>query len=191
MNFLLPFAALALSTMVSCSSTPPHVPNVDVETGYKLGSGDVVHIAIWKDESLTRDTVIRPDGKISFPLIGDILAEGRTVEELRGDLVKGLKRYIPNPSVSVETLQINSYKIFVIGKVNRPGEFQVTQYTDVMQALTLAGGLTPFASESNIRILRRQQGGQTVFPFSYRATLNGDDLKNNIILQRGDVVMVP
>ena len=176
--------------VLSCAG-PPSIPsNLSNDTPYTLGPGDVIHISIWKDESLTRDVIVRPDGKFSFPLVGDISAQGLTVEELKHTLKNGLKRYIPRASVSVEVKQ-TSYKVFVIGKVNRPGEFLINQYTDVMQALSLAGGLTPYASESSIQVLRRTNGKQHVYPFSYRDILNGEDLERNIILQRGDVVMVP
>lgn len=159
--------------------------------GYYLGPEDVLKISVWKDESLTGEAVVRPDGMISFPLVGDLQAEGRTVEDLRAGLVTRLSKYIPKPAVSVAVTKANSYKVYVIGKVNRPGEFLVGHYTDVMQALSLAGGLTPFASENNIKVLRRVGAQQVTFPFAYGDALKGKGLEQNIILQRGDVVMVP
>ena len=161
------------------------------DPSYQLGPEDIVMISVWKDEHLTREVVVRPDGMISFPLIGDVAATGHTVEDLRLEITKRLARYIPNPHVSVSALKLNSYKIYVMGRVNKPGEYLVGHYTDVLQALSLAGGLTPFASENDIKIIRRDTGEERVFGFRYGDIQKGRDLKQNILLQRGDVVMVP
>src|SRR5262245_26258328 len=131
-----------------------------VEGSYLLGPEDMVKISVWKDEHLTQEVVVRPDGMISFPLVGDIPAAGKTVEDVRLELVKRLNKFVPNPHVSVMATKIQSYKIYVIGRVNKPGEFLVGHYTDVLQALSLAGGLTPYASENDIRITRRIRGEQ-------------------------------
>ena len=127
----------------------------------------------------------------SFPLVGDIEAEDRTVEGIRGDLVKRLTKYIPNPNVSVAVTKVVSYKVYVVGRVNKPGEYLIGHYTDVLQALSLAGGLTPFAAENDIKIMRRVKGEQQAIPFRYGDLRKGRDLGQNIILQRGDTVMVP
>jgi polysaccharide export outer membrane protein len=127
----------------------------------------------------------------SFPLVGDIQAEDRTVEEIRTDLVKRLVKYIPNPNVSVAVMKVLSYKIYVVGRVNKPGEYLIGHYTDVLQALSLAGGLTPFAAENDIKVIRRVRGQQQVFPVRYGDLRKGQDLEQNILLQRGDTVMVP
>ncbi len=170
-------------------AAPPVVPQVD--PGYRLGAEDVMLISVWKDEQLTREVVVRPDGMFSFPLVGDIQAEDRTVEEIRTDLVKRLVKYIPNPNVSVAVMKVLSYKIYVVGRVNKPGEFLIGHYTDVLQALSLAGGLTPFAAENDIKVIRRVRGQQQVFPVRYGDLRKGQDLEQNILLQRGDTVMVP
>lgn len=156
---------------------------------YRLGPEDVLRIAVWKDEHLTRETLVRPDGMVSFPLVGDVRAEGRTVEELRADLAQRLSRYIPDPTLSVEVVKLTSYRIYVLGRVNRPGEFVVGHDTDVMQALSMAGGLTPFADENDIRVLRRTTGDAR--PFRYGEVKRGKNLGQNIVLDRGDVVIVP
>ena len=122
-------------------------------------------ISVWKDEQLTREVVVRPDGVFSFPLVGDVQAEDRTVEEIRADLVKRLTKYIPNPNVSVAVMKVLSYKIYVVGRVTKPGEYLIGHYTDVLQALSLAGGLTPFAAENDIKVIRRIKGQQQDFPF--------------------------
>ena len=156
-----------------------------------MGPEDVLFISVWKDEHLTREAVVRPDGMISFPLVGDLPAEGRTVDDLRADLVKRLSRYIPNANVTVAVTKVLSYKVYVVGRVTKPGEYLVGHYTDVLQALSLAGGLTPFAAENDIKIIRRVNGEQRVFLFRYSDVRKGRDLDQNILLQRGDVVMVP
>jgi polysaccharide export outer membrane protein len=162
-----------------------------VDPSYRLGAEDVMLISVWKDEQLTREVVVRPDGVFSFPLVGDIQAEDHTVEEIRADLVKRLTKYIPNPNVSVSVTKVLSYKVYVVGRVNKPGEYLLGHYTDVLQALSLAGGLTPFAAENNIKIVRRIKRHQQTFPFRYGDVRKGNDLEQNILLQRGDVVMVP
>ena len=159
--------------------------------GYRLGPEDVMLVSVWKDEQLTREVVIRPDGMFSFPLVGDIRAEDRTVEDISADLVRRLTKYIPNPNVSIAVTKVVSYKVYVIGRVNKPGEYLVGHYTDVLQALSLAGGLTPFAAENDIKVMRRVRGEQRAIPFRYGDVRKGRDLEQNIILQRGDVVMVP
>ena len=162
-----------------------------VDPGYRLGAEDVILISVWKDDQLTREVVVRPDGAFSFPLVGDVQAENRTVEDIRADLVNRLTRYIPNPNVSVAVMKVLSYKVYVVGRVNKPGEYLIGHYTDVLQALSLAGGLTPFAAENDIKVIRRIKGRQLVFPIRYGDLRKGQDLEQNILLQRGDVLMVP
>ncbi len=164
---------------------------IQVEPGYRLGAEDVLMVSVWKDEQLTREVVVRPDGSFSFPLVGDIRALDRTVDEVRADLVTRLSKYIPNANVSVAVTKVMSYKIYVVGRVNKPGEYLIGHYTDVLQALSLAGGLTPFAAENDIKVMRRVDGEQQAIPFRYGDVRKGKDLEQNIILQRGDVVMVP
>lgn len=172
--------------------TPEHTAAQNMtDPGYHLGPEDVVMISVWKDENLTREAIVRPDGMVSFPLIGDVPAMGHTVEEVRQDVAKRLARFIPNPHVSVAITKLQSYKVYVMGRVTKPGEYLVGHYTDVLQALSLAGGLTPFASENDIKIIRRENGDQRVFLFRYGDVQKGRDLNQNILLERGDVVMVP
>lgn len=193
MAFALIACVFILSSLGSCipggPETSPSQPVAD--SGYTLGPEDVLLISVWKDEQLTREVVVRPDGMISFPLVGDVVAEDRTVEELRIDLAKRLIKYIPAVNITVAVLKPLSYKVYVVGRVAKPGEFLVGHYTDVLQALSLAGGLTPFAAENDIKVMRRTRGQQQTFPFRYRDVRRGIDLEQNILLQRGDVVMVP
>lgn len=179
---------------VSCQlydvkTASPDMPATD--SGYFLGPEDVLLISVWKDEHLTREVVVRPDGMISFPLVGDMAAEGRTVEDLRSDLARRLVKYIPNVNITVAVLKVLSHKVYVVGRVTKPGEYLVGHYTDVLQALSLAGGLTPFAAENDIKIIRRTRGQQQMFLFRYSDVRKGIELEQNILLQRGDVVMVP
>ncbi len=185
-------AAVVMTTMpvhADDAMQPELVAQVD--PGYRLGAEDILLVSVWKDEQLTREVVVRPDGMFSFPLIGDVQAEDQTVEAVRDDLVKRLTKYIPNANVSVAVTKIVSYKVYVVGRVNKPGEYLVGHYTDVLQALSLAGGLTPFAAENDIKVMRRVKGTQQSIPFRYGDLRKGKDLEQNILLQRGDVVMVP
>ncbi|OQW33585.1 MAG: sugar transporter [Nitrospira sp. SG-bin1] len=189
---LLVVAAAVLVNSIALAGdaiTPGVVSMADPE--YRLGPEDILLVSVWKDEQLTREVVVRPDGMFSFPLIGDIQAEDRTVEEIRGDIVKRLTKYIPNPNVSVAVTKVISYKVYVVGRVNKPGEYLIGHYTDVLQALSLAGGLTPFAAENDIKVMRRVRGAQRAIPFRYGDVRKGRDLEQNILLQRGDIVMVP
>jgi polysaccharide export outer membrane protein len=181
-------ALVGLALAAPSNGTPE---TVAVEPGYHLGPEDVLKISVWKDEHLTQEVVVRPDGMISFPLVGDVQGAGRTVEDLRSDLAKRLSRFVPNAQVSVAVTKVLSYRIYVLGRVNKPGEFMVGHQTDVLQALSMAGGLTPFAAENDIKIVRRENGEQRIFLFRYGDAQKGKELKQNIMLQRGDVVMVP
>jgi len=165
--------------------------SVPERTPYELGPEDVLSIDVWKDEILSREVSVRPDGRITFPLIGEIIAEGRQVDDLTKEINERLSKFVSDPRVTVAVSKVNSYKIYVIGKVNKAGEFLLGQNADVMQALSLAEGLTPFARESSIRILRRMGSQQKVHNFDYSEVLEGKNLAQNIILRRGDVVMVP
>lgn len=158
---------------------------------YRIGPEDVLEISVWKEPELQREVLVRPDGGISFPLAGDVPAAGRTPGEIQAEITERIEKYIPQAVVTVSVKKISGYTIFVIGKVNKPGQFNVGRYVDVIQALTLAGGLTPFASEGNIKVLRRENDKEIVLPFEYSAVKRGKNLKQNIILKSGDVVVVP
>ncbi len=160
-------------------------------TPYLIGPGDVLSISVWKEEGMQLEVLVRPDGEITFPLAGEIKAGGLTTKALSDELVKKLKKYIPHPSVTVSVLQSVSNKIYVIGKVNRPGEFIATGYMDVLQALTMAGGLTPYADSDEIKIIRRTETGTKMKLFDYDEVISGERLDMNIILKAGDTVVVP
>lgn len=158
---------------------------------YAIGPGDIVEISVWKDESLSRTIVVPPDGVISFPLIGNIKTQYMTVDNLRKKVSQLLAAYVPDATVTVILKQLNSLKAYVIGKVNKPGQYAISLDTTVMQILSIAGGLTPYASENTIHILRRKKNITIKIPFNYSQVLKGNNLEQNIVLQRGDVVVVP
>ena len=164
---------------------------VQVTSSYKIGPGDILRISVWKEEGMEEEVLVKPDGGISFPLVGDIQASGMTTHDLTVVLKQKLRRYIPNPVVTVSVLKSVSNKIYVVGKVNRPGEYQATHYMDVLQALSLAGGLTPYAESDEIKIIRRKNGRKQIFEFDYDEVIKGKKLDMNIILEAGDTIAVP
>lgn len=159
--------------------------------GYKLHPGDILQIVVWKETDLQAEALIRPDGGMSFPLAGELHAAGQTVEELTRTLETRIRKYVPDAVVTVAVKSVGGNEVFVIGKVNKPGEFPLTGPLDVMQALSLAGGATPFADTNGIRILRRSADHQTAIEFRYGDVEHGRKLDQNILLQSGDTVVVP
>ena len=158
---------------------------------YRIGPEDVLDISVWKEEELQREVLVRPDGGISFPLAGDVHVEGKTPLEVEQEITVKIQKYIPEAVVTVSVKTVSGYTIFVNGKVRSPGKFVVGRYMDVMQAITLAGGLDTFADEDKIKVIRRQNGKQVVHPFKYNEVKRGNNLNQNIILQSGDVIVVP
>lgn len=188
------FACVLLLLSASCASTESMTKAADNAintTSYLIGPGDVLNISVWKEEGMQLEVLVRPDGEITFPLAGEIQAGGLTTKALSDALVVKLKRYIPNPSVTVSVMRSVSNKVYVIGKVNRPGEFTATGYMDVLQALTMAGGLTAYADSDEIKIIRRTETGTMMKLFDYDDVVSGDRLDMNIILEAGDTVVVP
>ncbi len=167
-------------------------PNAFSSDGYRLTPGDVVAVSVWQEPGLEQLVLVRPDGGISFPLAGDIETEGLTVQELSDALKKRLAKFIPDPVVTVTLQEIPGNRIYVIGQVNKPGDFAiVARDVTVVQALAMAGGLTPFAKEKDIKILRREGENQQTIPFDYRQIKRGGSLAQNVTLKAGDVVLVP
>lgn len=158
---------------------------------YRLQPGDVVTVSVWKEQDLQQEVLVRPDGALTFPLAGEINVDGRTVDELRLELIDRLKRYVPDPVVTVAIKAIGGNRVYVIGKVSRPGEFPFSSPLDVMQALSLAGGATSFAQVNDIVILRRENDAQRALPFRYGEVERGKNLQQNFLLQSGDTVVVP
>lgn len=173
--------------------TPPPVEHADEpgDKDYLLGPGDQLDISVWKDEALTRSLAVLPDGKISFPLVGELTAAGKTVAQLKQEIGEKLSRFVPDPILSLEVRQVNSQIIYVIGRVNNPGRFVLNVNVNVLQALAMAGGCNPFASKNKIKILRNEGDQTKVFTFKYDDVVDKDRLEENIGLKRGDVVVVP
>lgn len=159
---------------------------------YEILPGDVMQISVWKEEDLAREVLVRPDGGISFPLAGDINTDGKTAVEVREEIIGKLEKYISEPEVNVAVLQTQGNKAYVVGKVARPGPVLMDQAVSVIQALAVAGGTTTFAKLKKILILRRDaNGNEEAIPFDYTKIQRGEELESNIILQQGDVVVVP
>lgn len=161
------------------------------QSQYNVQSGDVLAVSVWNEPDLTGDITVHPDGTFSMPLVGEVNARGRTLAEIQDDVTKGLSKYIPEAIVTIGLGETVGTRIYVIGQVNEPGVFRVDKPTDIMQALSLAGGMTAFASDNRIRILRRSNNNQEAISFRYGDVAKGDNLEQNIILQDGDVVVVP
>jgi polysaccharide export outer membrane protein len=159
--------------------------------GYLLRPGDMLVVSVWKETDLQGDVLIRPDGGISFALAGELQAAGHTVAELTEMLATRVHKFIPDAVVTVSVKATGGNRVYVIGKVNRPGDFPLIGPIDVMQALSLAGGTTPFAETKGIRVLRRNGDRQTSIPFRYKDIVHGRRLDQNILLQSGDTVVVP
>ena len=158
---------------------------------YLVGPGDVLEVSVWKEEALTKQVVVLPDGRISFPLIGEVQAAGRTLPDLKQEISKRMVKYAPKEEVNLEVKQVNSMLIYVIGRVNQPGRFALNTNVNVLQALSIAGGLNPFAKRNDIKIFRREGTATKVLPFRYDQVTDGEKLEQNITLQRGDVIVVP
>ena len=158
---------------------------------YTLAPGDVLDISIWKNQELSKVLTVLPDGKIHFPLVGEVMAQGKTVIQLKKELENRISRFVPNPYMSVVIQQTNSMHIYVIGKVNKPGRFILTKNINVLQGLALAGGLNPFAEKNKIKIHREEGGKTRIFNFKYDAVSKGKNLEQNIRLKRDDLIVVP
>ena len=162
------------------------------DTTYTVKPGDMLQVSVWKEPELQAPVLVQPDGKFSFPLAGQLDANGKTVAQLQKEIGVRLAHFISDPVVTVSLTQINGNKVYVLGQVQKPGSFVVNPSVDVMQAISMAGGTTPFAALGSIKILRRTAGGsQEALPFNYNDVAHGKDLEQNVILQAGDVVVVP
>jgi polysaccharide export outer membrane protein len=184
------------ATPENTSSSPPitaESPVTEKVPGdeYVIQPGDVLAISVWREPNLEKDVLVRPDGILNFPLAGDVPAAGKTVEQLRKELADRLTKFVPDPVVLVSVKAVAGNKIYVVGKVNKPGEYPTNRPVDVMQILSIAGGLSPYASENKIKILRRVNGEQKTFLFRYSDVEKGKNLEQNIVLQGGDIVVVP
>lgn len=167
-----------------------HAPATQ-DSSYVIGAQDVLDVDVWKEKELTRTVEVRPDGKISLPLLNDIEAAGLTPMQLAANITDGLKKYITDPQVTVIVTTINSQRVYILGEVTKPGAYPLLPGMNVLQALSSAGGFTMFANTKKIYVLRQQGGKQQKFPFNYKEVISGKDTSQNIVLHAGDQVVVP
>ena len=201
-QWLMGSVAVMFALALFCGCTPPvsHLTEGQAAAAtaatpdqdkYLLGPEDAIEISVWKEPDLTKQLVVRPDGKITYPLIGEVQASGQTVKQLQAEILKRLEKFVTDAHVTVILLKAQNYKIYVTGKVNRPGDFVIGKPVNVMQAIAMAGGLTPFASPGSIMVLRTVAGQEKIYPFNYKEVAKGQFLEQNRILLPGDVVVVP
>lgn len=181
--------ALTQSTLAATPQSPPEVSPPSGE--YTIGAGDVLRIFVWKEPELSQDVTVRLDGKTTAPLIGDILALGRTPADLAKDLRQAYGRFIASPNVTIEVKQPVSARFYVIGQVARPGEFPLTGRITILQGLAIAGGFGAFAKTEEIVILRNQDGVDRFLPVDYKKLLERKDATHNVVLRPGDTILVP
>ncbi len=199
---IVPAAALAV-VLAACGTTGSAGPEAGASgtavpasaasslDEYRIGPADVLQVTVWRNEQLSREVPVRPDGRISLPLLNDVQAAGLTAVELRDQIARRLKEFVTAPDVTVTVKEINSLKVNVLGQVEKPGVIEVKQRVSVLEAIALAGGLTPFAAPNRMVVLRKAADGRLVrIGVRYKDLVNGDD-RQNILLQRDDTIMVP
>ena len=173
---------------VAPAASSPVAPN---DPDYKIGPQDVLTITVWKEPDVSREVPVRPDGKISLPLLNDVDAAGLTPMQLASSLTESLKKFISSPQVTVMVKEINSRRVYVIGEVVRAGTFPLLPKMTVLQIVSSCGGFTQFANPKKIYVLRTKDGKQTKIPFNYKEVVSGKNPEQNIELQPGDTVVVP
>ncbi|MGH9325818.1 MAG: polysaccharide biosynthesis/export family protein [Terriglobia bacterium] len=174
------------------SGESSHLPNVPAGPTYVISPGDVLDISVWKEPNISfRGLPVRPDGKISLPLINDVQAAGLTAMQLSSSITQKLKKYIEDPQVTVVVAVVNSQRYYLLGEVARPGVFPLLPGLRVLQALSAAGGFSQFANVKKIYVLRSVNGSQQKFPFNYKDVVAGHNLQENIELKPGDTIIVP
>ncbi len=166
------------------------VPDSQAGLGYVIGPEDVLHIAVWREPDLTATLPVRPDGKISLPLLNDVQASGLTPQQLADSLTEKLKKYVADPRVTVVVTQINSKRVYMVGEVFHPGPMPLIANMTVLQALS-AAGLNQFANTKRIYVLRTENGKQQKLPVNYRKLVKGEQIEQNYLLQPGDEIVVP
>ncbi len=197
-NFVLTaVTVLVLASEVFAQTTTP-APGAANQAGaaavgaeYVIGPEDVLGIVFWREPEISGDVTVRPDGRVTLPLIGEMRAEGLYPDQLRAEIQKAAAKYVTDANVAVVIRQINSRKVFVTGKVTTPGTFSLAGPRTVMQVIALAGGLNEYADADNITVLRTKNGKAQSFKFNYKDVARGRKLEQNILLEPGDTVVVP
>jgi polysaccharide export outer membrane protein len=186
----LAFPARAQDT--KATATPAAAPTSTVtDPNYVIGAQDMLDISVWKEPELTRVVPVRPDGKISMPLLNDVQAAGLTPTQLAGQITVSLKKFVTDPQVTVIVTEINSQRVYILGQVARPGAYPLLPQMTFLQALSSAGGFTTFANEKKLYLLRQVNGKQEIHPFNYRDVIAGKNSDQNIVLKAGDQIVVP
>lgn len=191
MNKKLPLVTVVITLAVLFLSGGLSPAQTPLPPSYTIGANDILSIHVWKEPELSREIVVTPDGKISFPLIGEIEAQGKTVTELKNLISGKLLAFVTAPEVTVTVKESRSRTVYAIGKVRRPGPYPLVADMTVIQALSAAGGLAEWADEKNIVIIRKQDGKETQINFNYRDFTRGRNVEQNILLQPGDTILVP
>src|SRR5215469_805503 len=192
---MLAAAGLLAQATSKSAGTPAQAPGqqpaaaANADASYRIGPQDVLRIDVWKETEISRSVPVRPDGKISLPLLNDVQAAGLTAMELANVISEGLKKFITSPQVTVTVTEINSRRVYVTGEVTRPGAFALLPAMTALQGVTSAGGFTQFANPKKIYVLRNENGKQVKHPFNYKAVLDGK--AEDIPLQPGDTIVVP
>ena len=188
--------------MASCMNSSIRTNNLDaiapsshgITEDYEIGPEDVLEVLVWRNEALSKVVTVRPDGKISLPLIGDVQTAGQTADQVREAIVGKLSPYYNEaPQVSLIVKEVNSYVIYIMGEVQRPAQYTVKRGTTFLQAVALAGGFTPFASTNDVIVLRNtyENNGQLALNLRYKDIVSGKHEKNNILLKSGDTIIIP
>jgi polysaccharide export outer membrane protein len=175
-------AASPVSATVGATATPP---------GYIIGPEDQLSIVFWREKDMSADVVVRPDGKISLPLLNDVQAAGLTPPALRDQLTDAARQFIEDPNVTIVVRQINSRRVFVTGEVAKPGPYPLNGATTVLQIIATAGGLREYADDKHIVVLRTVNGHNVTFKFNYRDVAKQKSLTQNVELKPGDTIIVP
>jgi polysaccharide export outer membrane protein len=173
------------------AGTEPVQKPVAQDPNYVIGPQDVLDISVWKENELTRTVPVRPDGKISMPLLNDVRAAGLTPNQLAAQITTSLKRFVTDPQVTVIVTQINSQRVYILGEVLRTGAYPLLPEMTILQALSSAGGFTPFANRKKIYMFRVENGKQVKYPFDYKAVIDGKRTDENVVLKAGDTIVVP
>jgi polysaccharide export outer membrane protein len=186
-----------LPQVASANGASPAKPTANVPAGvatpadFVIGPNDVLTVVFWRDKDMSGDVAVRPDGKISLPLLNDVQAAGLTPEQLRQALTAAAAKYVEDPSITVVVKEINSRRVFITGQVARPGPYALTGPTTVLQLISMAGGVAEYAHSKNITIMRTENGRPISFRFNYKEVINRKNLKQNIELKPGDTIVVP
>lgn len=181
----------ATATVTAVPGAVMAAPGVNMPPEYTIGADDVLSVVFWRDKELTSDVTVRPDGKISLPLLNDVQASGLTPAQLKDRIVEESKKYVEDPNVTVVVKDIKSRKVFITGEVRKPGQYLLTGSMTVLQMISISGGLADFAKPDKISIVRIENGKPVSYKFNYKQVIEGKKLAQNIELKPGDTIIVP